>query len=213
MNKILIVIPFHKGDILRAGLLLDWIYRLNGKKAIGSVLLAAAGDVHKEDIEKLKVSAEMAFEDCSAVTVNTKSKDAMIPLIAPHIEITYRLPWFLCEPDMTPISPDWISIITDSYFAQPRRYCGSQMRAGTTLFPCKCIMYPNDASKEFGINTSQTITDKMTKTRLVREFPIVLPADCDNVDAGVVAVHPDKSGIAISYFEEKLSKKKVSKRS
>ena len=201
------MIPFHAGDIERAGQLLDWVYRLNGRKAIGNVLLAATSDIHQEEIEKLKISSEMAFTNSGAIKVAAKSKEQMLMLIAAHVSVACRMPWFWCEPDFTPIRRDWIKQLEKSYYGQPMRYCGSQMKAGSTIYPCRCIVYPQDADREFNVNGASQIIDKMTKTRLVREFPVVSAQDCVNVDSNVIAVHPDKQGIAIASFEEGLSKK------
>ena len=202
MKQILIVIPFHKGDQHLAQRLLDWILVLNGKKKIGHVLLAAANDVHQEQIEHLKVSAELAFETFDAIKVVAKDADSMRRGVAGHIARAYRMPWFWCEPDLTPLSPKWIKTLTDSYYEQPKRYCGSQMRAGTAVYPCRCIIHPPDAIVDMAESGNAQITDKMTKTRLVREIKIATLEDYGKVESDVIAVHPDKQGIAIAAREQ-----------
>jgi hypothetical protein len=220
MNQLLICIPFCKADAANASRLLDWIYVLNGRRPSGFALLACADDVHQEMVEKLKVAADIAFEQVDFIRVkqvNNANKvaavNSMFKVTAQYVAKHYRTPWFWCEPDLTPLRPRWAWELAGSYYNQPRRYCGSMFRVGTTLHPARCIIYPPDAINEmdalcsgvtpFNVGAAKLLP-MFTKTRLVSENPIVVPADCGKVGHECVAVHADKHGLALANCEAGL---------
>ncbi len=222
MNQLLITLPCHKSDANMAERLLDFLYVLNSKKTNGHILIVAADDVHQEKVETLKIAASLAFETVDAVRVSkfrTTTKDIAINGIfkgaALYIASHYRVPWFWCEPDLTPIKQNWMAQLAGEYYNQPRRYCGSLNRLGETVFPARCIVYPPDAINDLGkfcndasaFNFNSSLIPMVTKSSLVREIPIVTREDWDKVGAGVIAVHSDKTAIALAACEEALSKK------
>lgn len=222
MNQILTVIPFHKSDASTAERLLDYLYVLNSKKQNGYVLLACDDTVHGETLEILKIAASLCFESVDAVRVSkfrTNTKDiainGMFKGVAHYVASHYRVPWFWCEPDLTPIKQNWMAQLAGEYYNQPRRYCGSLNRLGETVFPARCITYPPDAINDLGkfcndanaYNFNSSLLPMITKSSLVREIPVVTKEDWDKVASNVIACHSDKAAIALAACEEAISKK------
>ena len=227
MNQLLITIPFCKADEENAGRLLDWIYHLGGKRRNGFVLLAAAHDVHAETIEKLKISAELAFDTFDAIKVGqvqTNYKDLkvnkMFKAVASHVARNYRVPWMWCEPDLTPLDPMWMWRLAAAYYNQPKRYMSLYFKAHDLTFPARCGVYPHDAINDLGplcdsatqFNRNSGLIVATTKTDLVREIHIASSEDYEKVDLNAsVAVHSDKLGLALAAREEELASKAAGK--
>jgi hypothetical protein len=222
MNQLLCCIPFHKSDAKMAENLLDYLYVLNGKRQNGYVLLACADDVHQEVVEVMKIAASLAFESVDCIRVSkfrTNTKDiainGMFKGVAHYVASHYRVPWFWCEPDLTPIKSNWLMQLAGEYYNQPRRYCGSLNRLGETVFPARCIVYPPDAINDLGkfcndsvaYNFNSSLLPMITRSRLIREIPIASIEDWDKVPKDVIACHSDKNGIALAACEVALEKK------
>lgn len=226
MNQILICIPFCKADSEACERLLDWIFELNGRKSNGYCLLAAANDVHPEVREKIKVSASLAFDhyDMIACGPNTSDKkneqiNFMFRSVAQFVGQSYRLPFYWMESDTTPLARDWIKQLAASYWSQPKRYCGSVMKQGSTFAPFRGIIYPADCHNElapfcnntgvYNHNAAHIIMPRLTKTRVVAEINIASPADYAKVPQHAALVHSDKRAFALDARESELNSKKA----
>lgn len=214
MNQLLIVIPFCKADAEKAERLIEWIFQLHGRRKNGHCLLVSAPDVHPEQIEKNKVSAEVAFDTCSAVKVQQPGVNPLFLGAAKYIMQNYRLPFFWMEPDCSPLHPNWINQLAGSYYAQPKRYNGSFLKGNDDLWTARCIVYPHDAYKDieplaktnhqFNFAARSAIIPAATKHGLVRELLIDTTEAYGNLPANAIAVHGDKNGIAIAAKESEL---------
>jgi hypothetical protein len=223
MSDIIIVLPFTNEETAKTERLLDHIFHIGGVP--GHILLVSAHDVHPEARERIKVAADVAFSSYEMIAVNPplgKTKDErinfMFKQVAKYVQDTYRLPWFLMEPDCTPVSETWYHSLCTSYKVQPKRYCGSFFKAGSTLFCSRRIVYPFDAFKDleqycngdaaFNFAAATFQVPRATKTQLVQEIVIATATDLSKVSANAVIIHSDKRSIALSMREEAISPKK-----
>lgn len=212
---ILLVIPFWKENAAQAEVLIDWIYQLAGREAYGSALLVAADDVHPENREKIKVSAELAFEHFEMIKldrlegVKTEQVNFAFRNVANYIQRNYKSPFFWLEPDTVPVKPTWRQQIERAYDSQPRRYCGSLMQdLEKKLFAARAICYPHDAILDltgfcngsvstFNVQAGESFASRVGKHRLIQEMSVNSLEDCSKLNPNAVALHGDKSHILL----------------
>lgn len=211
----LLVIPFFKENTAQTEALIDWIYQLAGRKAHGSALLVASNEVHPEMREKIKVSAELAFENSEMIQlekfegVKNECINHAFRLTSNYISRNYKSPFFWMEPDTTPIKAGWHDALKAAYDAQPKRYAGPFLLAGDNLYAARAICYPPDAFDDlqaFCIGAKTTynaaagvnLTVRATKNRLVAELPIKEAADCSKIIPTAMLVHGDKAQILLN---------------
>lgn len=222
MNQLLTVIPFCKYDVARAEELLAWHYQLHGRKQSGYCLLASCDDVHPEKIEVMKISASVAFESVDCIKIGriktnakTQAINGMFKAVAGYVATHYRVPFFWCEPDFTPLKPNWIMQLAGEYYNQPRRYCGNIKRFNEISYPARCLIYPADAINDLGkfcdglnpFNFNPSLLPMVTNSNLVSEIPIATLEDWSRVPQSAIGTHSDKLGIALAACEAALEKK------
>lgn len=223
MSEIIIVLPFTNEETQKTERLLDHIFHIGGVP--GHILLVSAHDVHAEARERIKVAADVAFSSYEMIAVAPpmgKTKGEKINFtfkqIAKYVQDTYRLPWFFMEPDCTPVSETWYHSLCTSYKIQPKRYCGSFFKAGSTLFCSRRIIYPFDAFKDleqfcngdadFNFAAASFMAPRATKTQLVQEIIIANATDLSKVSSNAAIIHSDKSSIALAMREAILASPK-----
>lgn len=221
MSKLVVVIPYSSNDCVLAERLLDFIYALNGKRAIGHVLLVAAAEVHEEMRTKVSISAKIAFEEVSETICpvpNQKQQynkaqyaNQLFRHAARYVQGHFRWPFLWCEPDCVPTKPDWIAQLGSSYDSQPKRYLGSHMKQGERLFMARVGVYHPGASSELdkfcegevGFNTTQAaelVIPKCSKTKLIQQLSFSGEHDIEKVRPDAVLVHGDKTGVLIEHL-------------
>jgi hypothetical protein len=227
MTDLLTVLPFSANDGVLAEALADFIFLVNRRSKVGHCLLAVAGDVHGEMEAKVRIAAEVAFETVEVVRgprVVSGDKNlhinALFKTAAEHVQKAYRLPWLWLEPDCAPVDDQWMRKIKDRYFAQPKRYCGSWLKQGDTLFFARVGVYPANAYADlashltgnvpFNLAAGSTIIPQSTKTYLVAE--IAYNDESVQIRPDSVLVHHDKNAILITkqreHFELRANKRK-----
>jgi len=214
--KLLIAIPICANDAILAERHLDFIFRLNEKKAIGSCLLVFNSDVHQEMKLRIKVSAELAFVHVRE-TVAPKLPDNlasnkfqqlnnMFRHTAAIAQKQCRWPWLWLEPDCVPVQPYWIEQLAETYDSQPAKYLGFIGKTSDgTKFMARLGIYFTGASYEldtlcqadvpFAIATSLEVVPKCTHTDLIQYLNIERVDDLKNISAKAVVIHGDKAGI------------------
>lgn len=156
MTPILVVLPFHNGDVEASKRLLAWISELAGpaNPYSFSILLAADSAVPIDQCREIKTLAQKSFQHVDTMTVRVTAKDWRAPNEMFHhcarfIKNTYKLPFLWLEPDCTPISPNWMDQITTEYNMIPRKYMGPFIECSDPGLPklhmSGCSVYPNDA--------------------------------------------------------------------
>lgn len=208
---ILIVIPCHAGDCLRAEKLLDQIIALNRKKQSGHGLLVFAPDVPQENRDKLRITAEVAFKSVGTFGVLmpkdiTEKRDItahMVALTARHISKNFKSPWLWLEPDCLPLKSEWLISITLGYESQPLRYLAGHVKYGDAVAMSKIAVYPNDAISDMEASASMNIpfdfyaVNMSMKSRLFQTVNITSEADSALLRPDAVLAHSDKAGVLI----------------
>ncbi len=216
MTKLLITIPFSANDAVACVTLLDHIHRIQGKTAIGHCLLVANPDCHAEMVEKIRVTAELAFQTVNLTTAPkldlqfAADKFRQMNNLFRHAALTvmqqFRLPWLWLEPDCFPVYGSWQSLISSAYEEQPKKYMGLISNSNTgQKFMARVGVYFQGASYEldrlcqseipFPIATADEVVKRATPTNLIQYLNITTVEDLAKISGDAVVVHGDKSGI------------------
>lgn len=226
MSKLLIVLPTCADDAALTERLLTHIYHLNGKQAKGYLLLAWAADVHGEYRAKIKISAELAFETVSELSLarqgNIQNKVEQISSafrqVAAHVQSHFRFPWLWLEPDCVPLKSGWIEALADAYDSQPKRYCGSILGSqdGKKLLGMARVgiyhpaafseldKFCNDPNVGFEFVAGGHVVERCTKTKLIQQFSITDDASLSKIRPDAVLLHGDKWGKVIAMKSREL---------
>lgn len=165
MNRpLLVVLPYHAGDIEIARKLVAWITELGSCKP-HSLLLCADSKVPQEQMRSLMESARPLFAHISTMicTVLENTEDAKNPYWAQNqmflaaarqVKTNYRLDFLWLEPDAIPIYPGWLDDIAEEYEECAKRFMGSVVHQdGQPNMPKDYLngvaVYPNDAIELF----------------------------------------------------------------
>lgn len=137
--SLLIVIPFDASQAESAERLCDFIYYLSGKSPSGSCLLIAAHDTHPEMRIKVRLAAEVAFENVNLQAVNGVPFEDAAKIIA----VNYKSPWLWLEPDCVPLKQGWMDDISKAYDNQPKKFMGAYCKNGdNSMFMARQAVYP-----------------------------------------------------------------------
>ncbi len=189
----LIVTPFNSENAEMAEHLMDWIYFLSGKAQSGSCLLMAADDVHPENVLKVRLAAEVAFQ---FVEVGIANKDNLFLTAISKVNDNFKEPWLWLEPDCVPLTPDWQNRLSGFYDAQPKKCIGShlvdketgkQWLGRQSVYPCNG--FPPD------------VFTASTKCRLIQQG---IYTKRDDVREDAVLFCSDKTGDLIHALREEM---------
>lgn len=212
------VIPVGIDNAARAEFLVDFISQLNQRKPRGHALIVFDG-THPEFIDRIKISAEMAFSSFDLLVPATiNSKDKMASAIARrnhifmsaalHCQSNYKHPWLWLEPESTPTNPKWIENIEQAYDSQVRRYYMTHLRDSETSprFPLSVGVWHQgayydmqkamDAAPEIPFErvAGEMIVSKSTKSRMFQPLKIQDEASFQNVWPEAQIVVGDTAG-------------------
>lgn len=221
--NLLTVIGLCDSDALHAEKLCDWLYALNGRKAVGHCLLACAADVHGEWKTRVSLSAEMAFESVSIIqskeakTVKPEGINQLFKQAAYHVSQHYRLPWVWLDADCVPLKADWLARLSEAYHSQPKRYCGGfyKVSSGDSERVClnRIAIYPRDAIRDlqkpcdnlapFERVAADLIIPRATKTMLIQQC--VYAGDTGQIRKDAVLLHSDKTGQLVELLRERMA--------
>lgn len=133
MSSLLLVLPYHSGDVELARNLLTWMGELKPHYSGHSCLLVADNGVHIDVKRELQAKAKNLFLNAETMLVPVpyerqgwpKACNFMFEAAARQISETMRLPWLWCEPDCVPLKKGWLDDIADAYAECPRRFMGA----------------------------------------------------------------------------------------
>lgn len=229
MSSILPVLCFSTADAPQADALLSYIFELNGRMPRKNLLLVSAQDAHAELTAKLKISAEIAFENVEVLKVNwpTIPSNAKWPNVnhafretAAFMNHANKWPWLFIEPDCVPLKSDWLEQIEDAYDATPKRYMGSILAPKGKDAPERCLdrvaVYPVtafmqmatlfDAQEPFQFLAGANIVPRSQKSRLFQWLRYTATTERSKVNPEAVILHGDKEGILLQSMREELKK-------
>lgn len=214
---ILLTIPFWQENAAQTEQLLEFIFAQNDRRQIaGQLLLVSAPGVDKEMIERIRISAELAFRGVHQFEVRALA-DARAPKwkainntftqAATHIAANFRWPFWWMEPDCVPVRPGWLPRMVLEYGSQPKHYFGTRLKIEVAGKPEMFIMarngvYPNNAIVDmpsaeapFEISSAVKVFPKFTPTKLIQQMPIASESDILKIRPDAIVVHGDKGGI------------------
>lgn len=221
---IVTVIPISTENGHRAEFLIDFISQLNQRKPRGHALLAF-DSVHEEVVQRVKISAELAFESFDLIIVASKdTKQAMASAIVrrnnlylsafEYCQRTFRVPFLVLEPECCPTNQQWMEKIQKAYEAQARRYLLCHLRDSETSprFPLSvgvmhmglwadiakaCAEAPETPWERVA---GENIIGRSSKTRAFQPLRVVEEADFQKVWPEAQVVVGDISGALIENY-------------
>lgn len=225
-QKLLIVLGVSANDGVLAERLLDHCYKLHGRCAIGHLLIVANSDLHSEQRQKIRITAELAFESVTetvAPAVDTKVANSKIHQMnnlfrhaALTVQTNFRLPWFWLEADCVPVKYDWISQLAEVYDQQPKKYMGLVAGASGKQFMARCgvyflgASYALDSLCQTDVPFANAIAEKVipsaTNTDLIQYLQIETPEDLEKISKSAVVVHGDKLGLFAENWKSPLAR-------
>jgi hypothetical protein len=157
MTPLIVVLPYHNGDVDLARLLLEHIERLSRKQNfMYSILLVADSGVDPAKNEEMMGLARRCFWTGASIRLTItstgwpKAANQMFEYAAKHIRSSYRAAFLWLEPDCVPLTPDWLDKIADAYERCPQKFMGplveNKDQPGLPAVHLSgCSVYPNDA--------------------------------------------------------------------
>ena len=178
---ILTVIPFWKDNAAQTEQLLEFVFAQNDRAIIPAhVLLVCPPTVDKEMLERIKISAELAFRGVHLLEVRPLS-DARAPKwknannvftqAALHISKAFRWPFLWLEPDCVPLRRGWHSRLVLEYGTQPKHFFGARLKIEVSGKPEMFIMARNVAIilwvslSSFCANSLATAAERSARSR------------------------------------------------
>jgi len=205
-------IPFWSGNAQQAERLVDWIFWLNDKKPRGHVLIVADHEVHAEVREKIKISAELAFDSFEVVRMTAKLEpgnmvNQAFKKVAEYVKFSYRTPFLWLEPDSVPVVKGWQKKLADAYNDQPKKFCSGFVKVGEKMHISRHGIFCADAIADLGkyLTEKENFTTvgadllalKTTEMKLVKDCEIRTDKDIPTLTDGTLIVHGDKHGLLL----------------
>lgn len=210
----------------RAEFQLDWIFQLSGREKRGHALLVFDG-THPEFIERIKATAELAFESFDMLIPASKDtpqkmasaivrRNNIFLSAAEYCQRVFRCPFLFLEPECTPTNPQWFENIEKAYYAQPRRYLLTHLQDSKDAprFPLPIGVFHmalfNDIAKlcadapeaPWERTAGEHIVSKSTKSRAFQPLKIQDESDFSKVRPEAQVVTGDTSGAFIEHLRE-----------
>lgn len=194
MNPLLVVLPFHNGDLELAKRLLGWMAELKSNNAPHSLLVAYDASVPADQLKEIGALARACnFSVLKSLSLRVEDKDWRAPNtmffhISRHIQHTMRVPFLWLEPDSVPLTPNWLDNLARAYDTCPTLYMGAFIKCSDPGLPplhmTGCGIYPNhahdllakfcDAKAEnawdMGMATEMCVNGCATDTKLIQHF-------------------------------------------
>ena len=214
---ILTVIPFWKDNAAQTEQLLEFVFAQNDRAIIPAhVLLVCPPTVDKEMLERIKISAELAFRGVHLLEVRPLSDDRapkwknannVFTQAALHISKAFRWPFLWLEPDCVPLRRGWHSRLVLEYGTQPKHFFGARLKievsgkpemfimARNGIYPVDAILDIPSAEAPFEISSAVKVFPKFMPTKLLQQLTIATTEDLAKVRADAIILHGDKQGI------------------
>ncbi len=229
---ILITIPFWQDNSAQCEQLLDFIFAQNDRQQLRAhVLLVNAPGVDKEMVERIKISAEVAFAGVHQLEIRALADDRapkykainnVFTQSATHIHKCFRWPFLWLEPDTVPTGAGWLPRLVAAYGSQPKVYFGPRLKietpgkpdaflmARTAVYPVNAITDMPASDAPFEIASAVNVFPKFTITKLIQQTVINNEGDLAKVREDAILVHGDKNGFLRRKLEENSSPKEIS---
>lgn len=157
-TPLLVVLPYSQKDAPAAKRLLEWIAELKGPFDHPAILLAADTLVPHDQKLELNALAKTIFTHAETMIVTApvpKDNNYHVPAAVMfeqamrQVDQVYKWNWLWLEPDCVPLKPGWLSLLTDAYNSQPKRFMGALIETTQPNVPkvhlAGIAIYPNCA--------------------------------------------------------------------
>lgn len=229
----IIVFPFHSGDVERVRRLLEWIGQLGGCPNHTALLMADAS-VSWSDGSDLLDLANSTFRSVSFLVTDEPVKgwpQGPNALFLKAAETCSQLnqPFLFLESDVVPLCHGWLDKLQEAYNASTKRLMGFVYTCEQPGLPRRLIsgvsIYPQDtyeltrktiASKPdiaWDVSTADLLADQFEHTALIHHFnppkdsPVTFPTTMkvEDIRKDAVLFHSNKDGTLISELRKKLN--------
>jgi hypothetical protein len=224
-HHIIIALAYHQENAPQCEKLLDFIYKLNDRRQTGHIVLANDSAVHAENKNRIKISAELAFEGVHQLDIRPLADinankilrvNNAFRQVAQFIEDGFHWPFLWLEPDCTPVDKEWFAKLCFEYVTQPRSYMGSRMRVAVKegdgqMFMARTSIYPANTASQlpkgvdikapFEIMSGPVVVPKMAITKKIQQLVIKSQDDISKVRPDAILVHGDKNQILMNTQE------------
>lgn len=223
--KLLFAIAISNHDSALAEKLLDHIHHACGRK--GTLLLAFHANLHDEMKSRLRISANLAFESVIEMAIRpladinapkVPQTNNVFRQVAEYVRGAFNWPFMWLEADCTPVVPDWREKIAATYFDQPFKFFGTQMKmnprtenAPEIFFMARVGIYPPDVAGDLipselfvpiEISSGKTIQPRMGKTKIFQNLNIKSDDDLISVRDDAILIHGDKGSFLLNSLKE-----------
>jgi len=221
---ILITIPFWQDNSAQCEQLLDFIFAQNDRQQLRAhVSLVNAPGVDKEMVERIKISAEVAFAGVHQLEIRALADDRapkykavnnVFTQSATHIHKCFRWPFLWLEPDTVPTGAGWLPRLVAAYGSQPKVYFGPRLKietpgkpdaflmARTAVYPVNAITDMPASDAPFEIASAVNVFPKFTITKLIQQTVINNEGDLAKVREDAILCHGDKNGFLRRKLEQ-----------
>lgn len=162
----LVVLPFHAGDVSAAQRLAAWVVKL-GPLPGHHLLLVHDPGVAPEKVRSVESTLRPAFAETRVITLpGTVSgfpdgANAMFRFASKYVQGNWPQPFLWLEPDATPLCAEWLEIIAREYAEHRPRYMGHIYANEDPRYP-KLLMsgvavYPADAWQQLFVTPSSPL--------------------------------------------------------
>lgn len=224
MNKLIVTIPITTDGAAAAERTCDLIYALHGNITSGHAVLVFDPEVHGELVKKVTIAAEVAFEVVETATAGRGSRNLnnnLFHAAAKAIIGGYRWPWLYLDAGCVPHSGEWRQSLVELYDAQPKRYLGSHLKSGETVFLSRASIYPPGAfadleksltqDEPFETASAAFVVPRSTKTRAIQHGVFDSDDDAKNIRPDALIVCGDRTGAILerAFLEVKPAGRRV----
>lgn len=185
----ILVLPFHTGDVFQAIDLLDWI-KLLGKCPKHDCLLVADAAVQWSDCSRALDLARDCFKSAELICTDKpllgwpQASNAMFLLAASHVYSTRGQPFFWMEPDCIPLKAGWLDAIEDGHKKCGKPFMGAFVHSQNPTLPkvslAGCAVYPPDTfqrlqgvfpcKRAWDVDTASVVIPQAANTLLIQHF-------------------------------------------
>jgi hypothetical protein len=179
-------------DVAAAEKLVDWMFQLNDRQQMESILLVFGSDVHEEFQTKIRLSAGVAFRNVDLITRDPAN---LFNAAAEYISNAYKSPWIYLDGYCVPLKKAWLDELQLEYMRQPKRIMGPHLKNPTKTWLSPHSIYPAD----FGRMPQRDWTEFSTKIQTIQLGRFT---DMSEVRGNAVLFCSDRSGKLLEQLEE-----------
>lgn len=195
-----IILAYNKEQARNAESLCDWIFWLNGQKKLDAIILIPANDMHAEYMTKIRLSAEVAFNQVENISAD---RVGLFESAVDYADNNLKSSWLYLEPDCVPVKKDWQHELEIAYRSQPKKILGAHWKTEGGKFTLnRASVYPYDLSRYMNRDLIQMST-KVPAGGLIQLGKFEKRED---VNPKTVLFCSDKSGELIKVLRKELNK-------